>query len=366
MVIAVFAKPDAGRNRHLRLRQQFLGELERSHGPIGLGDTRPDEHGGLGFLHQPAGGEQTVAQHITPVLVGLPDFLKAVLRPFEREDARDLNRREHAVVEIRLEPGKRRHQLAIPAHETDAPAGHVVTFGKGKKFDRDVLGAAHLQNRRRAVTIEHDIGIGQIVHHPDAMLFRHGNDLLEKIQIDALRRRIGRKIKHQHLGFGPDILDGIFQFCEEIDAGHERNMADVGPRDHETVGMDRIARVRYQHRVALVHRRQRQVRQAFLGADGHNRLAVHVDIDVVATLVPLADGAPQARYAARHRIPVRVFALGGFDELVHDMPGRGAIGIAHPEVDDVLAAPTRLRLDLVDDVEDVGWQPLYAGEFVVL
>jgi hypothetical protein len=61
-----------------------------------------------------------------------------------------------------------------------------------------------------------------------------------------------------------------------------------------------------------------------------------------------------------------VFALRSFHEFVHNMPGCGAIGISHPEVNDVLTTPARLSLEFVDDIEDVGRQPLDAGKFVVL
>jgi len=49
---------------------------------------------------------------------------------------------------------------------------------------------------------------------------------------------------------------------------------------------------------------------------------------------------------------VRVATLHRFDELVDDMRGRGAVGIAHAEVDDVLAATAGLHLEFGGDVEN--------------
>jgi hypothetical protein len=57
-------------------------------------------------------------------------------------------------------------------------------------------------------------------------------------------------------------------------------------------------------------------------------------------------------------------ALCGLDHLVDNMLGRRLVGIAHAEVDNVFATLARLRLQLVDDVEDVGGKPLDAGELV--
>src|SRR5262245_52103678 len=52
------------------------------------------------------------------------------------------------------------------------------------------------------------------------------------------------------------------------------------------------------------------------------------------------------------------------DQLVHDVLGRGHVGVAHAEVDDVLAAGSRLGLEVVDDGEDVRWQSLDSIELV--
>jgi hypothetical protein len=56
--------------------------------------------------------------------------------------------------------------------------------------------------------------------------------------------------------------------------------------------------------------------------------------------------------------------LGGLDELGDDVLRRRHVGVAHAEVDDVLAAGSRLRLQVVDDREDVGGQTLDPIEVV--
>ena len=55
---------------------------------------------------------------------------------------------------------------------------------------------------------------------------------------------------------------------------------------------------------------------------------------------------------------------GGLDQLVHDVLGGGLVRIAHAEVDDVLPLAPRLRLEVIDDGEDVGGQPLDPVEVV--
>src|ERR1019366_5503624 len=61
-------------------------------------------------------------------------------------------------------------------------------------------------------------------------------------------------------------------------------------------------------------------------------------------------------------IAVRFGGAGGFDELVNDVLGRRHVRVAHAEVDGVLAPCTRLRLEAVNFLEDVGRQPLDAVE----
>jgi hypothetical protein len=63
---------------------------------------------------------------------------------------------------------------------------------------------------------------------------------------------------------------------------------------------------------------------------------------------------------------VRIFTLSRLDQFIHNMPGRGAVGVPHAEINDIFPALTRLRLEFIDDIENVRRQPLYAGKFFVL
>ena len=56
-------------------------------------------------------------------------------------------------------------------------------------------------------------------------------------------------------------------------------------------------------------------------------------------------------------------SLRRLNQLVHDMPGSRLVGIAHAEVDDVFAARTRGRLQLINDVKDIRRQAFDTGEF---
>ncbi len=53
--------------------------------------------------------------------------------------------------------------------------------------------------------------------------------------------------------------------------------------------------------------------------------------------------------------------LRGLNHLVDDVLGRGAVGVAHAEVDDVFAAAAGGDLHFAGDVEDVGREALNAS-----
>jgi hypothetical protein len=58
-----------------------------------------------------------------------------------------------------------------------------------------------------------------------------------------------------------------------------------------------------------------------------------------------------------------ILALGGLHQLIDDVARGGLVGIAHAKVDDVLPACSRGRLQLIDDIKDIGRQALNAAEF---
>src|SRR3569623_2711519 len=60
-----------------------------------------------------------------------------------------------------------------------------------------------------------------------------------------------------------------------------------------------------------------------------------------------------------------IAALRGLDHFIHDVLRRRLVGIAHDEVDDVLAASARLGLELTDYIEYIGRKALDSGKFVV-
>ena len=57
--------------------------------------------------------------------------------------------------------------------------------------------------------------------------------------------------------------------------------------------------------------------------------------------------------------------LQGFNQFIGDVLGRGQIGIAHSEINDIFTGRARLGLDRIDLGEDIRRQALYAVKLLI-
>ena len=72
-------------------------------------------------------------------------------------------------------------------------------------------------------------------------------------------------------------------------------------------------------------------------------------VDAEPALVEVGDGLAQLRDAAAGRVAVVARVVRRLDELLDGDVGRRDVGVAEPEVDDVLAGSPGLDLQRVDD-----------------
>ena len=136
------------------------------------------------------------------------------------------------------------------------------------------------------------------MYHQHIVLFGQRHHAFEKIQLDTLRRRVGRKPQNHHFRLGDRAPNGFFQFGKEVDARDQRHRAYLGAGNHGAVNMNRIAGVWYQHGVTLIQSGQHQVRQTFLGTNGDDGFLFRVNFNVVSVGVPTRNRSPQARDAS--------------------------------------------------------------------
>ena len=120
----------------------------------------------------------------------------------------------------------------------------------------------------------------------DVILLRQGDDLFKEVQLHTLRRWIRGKTKDHHLRLRVTLADGAFQLVKEIHTFHQRHRAHLRPGNHRAIDMNRIAGVRHQYGVAMIQRRQHQVRQPLFRTNGDDRFRFRIDIDVIAFFIP--------------------------------------------------------------------------------
>ena len=115
----------------------------------------------------------------------------------------------------------------------------------------------------------------------------------------ATTNRPGARLGPRGLRNASTIMAWEKPYGTRFDPFDKLAVADIGAGDGKTVGMDRIGRVRHQHRITRAHGGQRQVGQSLLGAYGDNGMPVVIQIDIIASAIPVADRLAQPRNAAR-------------------------------------------------------------------
>ena len=119
-------------------------------------------------------------------LVGFANLGDALLRAFQREDGGDLNGREGSVVEVAFEPREGVDQDGVADHESYAPAGHVVGLRQSEELDSYIFGAGDLEDTGRLVSVEAEVGVGEVVDEVEAILAGEGDEAREEGQLDGL------------------------------------------------------------------------------------------------------------------------------------------------------------------------------------
>src|SRR5438093_416812 len=197
VALAVLAEADARRHGHLGLLDQELGELERAQAAEGIGNGSPHEHRALRLGHVPAELVEPVHQDVPALSMKLDDLVDALLVALERDNAGDLDRLEGAVVQVRLDAGQHGDHSGVAADEAETPAGHVVRLRGREDLDADVARARHLEEGRRPIAVEREVGVREIVDDHEAMLACELDDLHEEVAVHAHCRRVVREGEDQ-------------------------------------------------------------------------------------------------------------------------------------------------------------------------
>ena len=72
---------------------------------------------------------------------------------------------------------ERGDDLGVADEEAHAPPRHRERLRERVELDRDVLRARHLQDRRRLVAVEAEVGVREVVHDDDLAFTRELDEL---------------------------------------------------------------------------------------------------------------------------------------------------------------------------------------------
>ena len=186
--------------------------------------------------------------------------------------------REGAVVEVGLDPGERADQPRVAGGEADPPARHRVGLGERAELDRDVEGARRLEDRGRRLVVEIDLGIGDVGQEPDLRAGAPRPRPPVEVEVAGQCGRVRGEVQHHHgRGAGTECSAAWASSRIRSMPGPERHVADRGAGDDEAEGVDRVARVGRQDRVARGGDRLGEVGQPLLRAQRDADLGLGVE-----------------------------------------------------------------------------------------
>ena len=261
-----------------------------------------------------------------------------------------------AAVDVRLDAHEGVNEFAVANSHADAPASHVVDLRKRVELDGDITSARHLEDGHGAVAVVGHVAVGVVVADGDVVLLRPGHDLLEEGEVGDGGGGVVGVVQPEDLGLGGEV----FGDCVEV--GQPAGLLAEGQLDGDATGEHRanlvnvIAGVGREGDIAGVDEGERHVRDALLRADEGEGLTLGVEGALEAALVPVGDGLAQLGQALRLGVAVVGGVVGCAMERVEDVGGRGEVGVADAEGDDIDALGLLGGDNLGDLGEEVGGQ----------
>ncbi|CDN44267.1 hypothetical protein BN871_EN_00050 [Paenibacillus sp. P22] len=240
-----------------------------------------------------------------------------------------------AVIDVRLELLERSHGICAACHEADAAAGHMEAFGHRMEFDGDFLCAWKAQNAEGAIAPISHFRIGQIKDEQRPVPARLVHEPLQHVHPCRCPDRIARQADEHEARLVPDV------FREEIGIGQkttlrpQRQEGGLHSRYRKRSGVDRVAGIRHDRRVAGIADRRRQMRQPVLGTHQRHDLRLRIHLRPEPMAQPLRRRPPEFDAPLGRRIPVRLRPQRRFGESLAHRGARRQIRAADAEVDHV-------------------------------
>ncbi len=200
------------------------------------------------------------------------------------------------------------------------------------------------------------------MHEHDPVGLGPAHRLLEEVEIRSRGRRVMRVAKKEHLGHLEHVAVDALEIRQVVMLRGCGDAVEDPARHNDPVEMDWIGGVGHQRDVVVIQEGEREMRDAFLGADERQDLAARVERHAKLPEVPLGDRLPELALdvAVRPGIAVVGRILDLPAQVLHHMLGRRQVRVAHSQVDDVDAALAGLSLEIIEDREQIQRQPLEA------
>ena len=218
--------------------------------------------------------------------------------------------------------------VGVADDEADAPARHRVALRQGVELHRDLACPGRLEDRRRAVAVEGDVGVREVVHeHELALPAKSTTPCLKSVTHG--RGRVVRERQDDDARAWPRALVRVGEVREDVLVGAHRDLRDARAGQHGREEVDRVARLGTSATSPGSTSTQSRCARPSL-APMVDRLRLGVELHAEAAPVQLADGCAQVGDPAARRVAVVARLAGGLGELLDGDVGRGRSGLPKP------------------------------------
>src|SRR5690606_39110311 len=171
------------------------------------------------------------------------------------------------------------------------------------------------EEARRAVAVEADFPVREVVHDDEVVLAGELHHLDEEVVLDGVGRRVVRIVEEEDLRAGTERLAGRVDLAKGLLVIAGRDAQVAGSRDDDGVRVDRERRRRHERGVAGPEEREAEVAESLLRADRRDDLRLGIELDAPLRRVVLRDFAPEVVDSGADRITMVSRILDDLAEL---------------------------------------------------
>ena len=265
------------------------------------------------FTGKPAAVAVVAVVAVVPLLSG-----------FEGGGGGELHGAEHAAVDVALHLQHPLHEVGVRGKHADAPTGHIVALAHGVELDAALFGSRYAEDAE-----------GMFVQDEAVRVVVDDDDAFAAGEVHQLPVQPGGGVgSGGHIGVvGPHQLHAAqVHLLQFVEVGHPAVLLLQVVVHHfrsqylAQRGVGGITGIGNQHLLAGIDEGERDVQDAFFGADERLYLRAGVEVHVVPLLVPAGKTLTQFGDADVGHIAVSVGVAGGFTKGVYGLFGGRHIG----------------------------------------